>query len=140
MDTIVGLSVRRYASSDPSVFLTPNQPWTSSGAALPTLVITFSESTRVNQLEITTESGNPAAVVVGVSRVPKATAAEAYLFQHQKVVVEVGTRLNLSPPSEITNVYAIFITFHSTDTQTVKVYGCIEEGQLLCEILPLSAP
>ena len=132
MDTIPDLDVTRYDSDNPSQPINPDEPWTSSGEYGPSLFIVFDEPTRVNQVEITTESGNSVMVKIGVSFKPKPSPVDLELFGGNQVPVTSGKRLDIPEVPAITNVYYLEITFYSTETLTVKVYGCIERGESVC--------
>ena len=129
MDTIPDLTVTRYDSDNPTQPISPLEPWTSSGEDGPSLLVVFSEPTRVNQLEITTESGNSVTVKIGVSFKPSPLPVDLELFGGTTVPVISGKRLNIPAEPDITNVYSLQIIFYSTETLTIKVYGCLEKGE-----------
>lgn len=130
MDTIPDLNVRRYDSSDPAVEISPDEPWASTGEFGPKFTIEFTEPTRINQLEFDTTSGNSVKVTIGVSFKLTPLPIDLLLFGGQPVEVNSRERLDIPPVPEIhvSNVFFIHLIFHFYDSQTIKVFGCVEKG------------
>ena len=127
MDTIPELTVTRYDSDNPEEHFGPNEFWESSGENGPTFVIEFSVTTQVNQLVISTDNGNKVTVVIGFSTSRNPQVVDTYLFNQNAIEVNSGDKIDVSPP--VTGVYYIHIIFHTSEFQTVKVYGCIITGK-----------
>ena len=128
MDTIPDLNVRRYDSNNPSVDISPDQPWASKGEFGPMFTIEFTKPTRINQLEITTTSGDRVKVTIGVSFKEQPLPIDLVLFGGEPVQVDSGERLDIPSIPEVTDVFFIHLIFHFFDSQTVKVFGCTEKG------------
>ena len=130
MDGIPGLTVTRYDSSDLNTPISPETPWKSVGETGPSFIMVFSEATQINQLEFKTESGGKVRVVIRVSTNPDPTSFDRDLFGGAPVDVNSGERLDIPSPPAVTNVYVIQITFITTESQTVKVFGCTVPGKV----------
>ncbi|XP_022109176.1 mucin-2-like [Acanthaster planci] len=127
MNTIPDLIVRYYDSIT-GLEVPKDQPWASEGENKTSLIITFSEPTRINQLEFTTTSGRNVRVKIGVAFQLHLdpTVVDTYLFNGQPQSLNSGERLNIPTEPDVTNVYSIRLIFHTTDSQLIKVFGCKE--------------
>ena len=135
MDDIPGLTVNRYDSRDLQTPISPETPWTSEGENGPSFIMVFSEPTQINQLEFKTDSGQKVRVLVRVSTNPDAKTFDKDVTRGTPVEVESGKRLDIPSPPVVTGVYVIEITFITTDSQTVKVYGCTVQGEVIQETI-----
>ena len=131
MDDIPELTVNRYDSRDLTTVIPPETFWESSGQLGSSFIVVFSEPTQINQLEFNTDSGRKVTVVIRVSSNPDPETFDRSLFEGRPVNVNSGERLNIPSPPAVTNVYVVKITFITEESQTVKVYGCIVEGETL---------
>ena len=135
MDTISDLTVKRYDSENREDEIPADTPWTSTGESGPKLIIEVSEPIRVNQLEFITESGQPVKVSIKAFVTPDASDSGVELFNGQPQDVNSGERLDVPTQPEITNVYVIVVTFYTSDSQIVKVFGCIEKGKIVFHLV-----